>query len=428
LLNSYDGKLTEQQARQIYETDEPEIILLTGGVDYGGDTETQIHNARLLAEQAKYGTYTQYGVPVIYAGNQDCRAEIERIFQDNGVDIRLTENVMPEVNEFQIEVVNEVIRELFQTVIIRGKGFDVVEEYMSEKFIPTPRAAFRGINLLAKGFGNQPGLGNIMALDIGGATTDFYSNVLDNPLYVYPGGDNTKRLKRTILKTPNTPLAYRRVEGKYGLSYNAENIKELPRFQRGSMVRDLNHFLTDKFPQVELDPADQFTPFVSQTSWGLVIDLDGYLSWVSAHPLDMPRTRLENGARSFLAREIMAIATKNNLGYVEETETYFMQYGVNFFNQPVTTLLIGGTIYHKMKSGDPDLREDLKLIGQGARYNPEQSGILRPDGPVLLDASYLVSILGGMYGRIDPERALRVMRRELVPLDVAEPEKVLAPA
>ncbi|MBE7469652.1 MAG: glutamate mutase L [Anaerolineales bacterium] len=427
LLDSYAGKLTPDQARRIYEVDQPEIILLSGGVDNGGDTETQLHNARLLAEHAQYAGYTKYGVPVIYAGNQDCRAEVERIFRDNNVDIRLTENVMPEVNTFRIEVVNEVIRELFQTVIIRGKGFDVVEGYMSEKFIPTPRAAFRGINLLARGYGDQPGLGSIMALDIGGATTDFYSNVLDNPLYVYPGDDRTKRLKRTILKTPNTPLAYRRVEGKYGLSYNAENVKEIPRFQNGNMARDLNHFLSEKFFNVSLDPADPFSEFVSPTSWGLTVDLDGYLNWVSAHPLDMPVTRLENAARSFLAKEIMAITTKRNAGYVEETETYFMQYGVNFFNQPVTTLLIGGTIYHKMKSGDRELLKDLSLITQGALYNPRESGVLRPNGRVLLDASYLVSILGGLYGRIDPKRALRVMQRELVALDMVEKPAILAP-
>lgn len=428
LLNSYDSKLTPEQARYIYEVDQPEIILLTGGANYGGDTETQIHNARLLAEHAKYATYTKYGVPVIYAGNQDCREQVERIFKDNNVDIRITENVMPEVNEFRIEVVNEVIRELFQTVIIRGKGFDVVEEYMSDKFIPTPRAAFRGINLLAKGFGNEPGLGNIMALDIGGATTDFYSNVLDNPLYVYPGDDNAKRLKRTILKTPNTPLAYRRVEGKYGLSYNAENIKELPRFKRGSLARDLNHYLSDNFANVAIDPNDQFSQFVSKTSWGLMVDVDGYLSWVSANPLQMPLTRLENATRSYLAKEIMAIATKRNLGFVEETETYFMQYGVNFFNQPVTTLLIGGTIYHKMKSNNQDLMNDLHLIAQGAQYTPKEPNVLRPTGPVLLDASYLVSILGGLYGRIAPEQAMRVMRRELVPLKPVAEESVMVPA
>jgi hypothetical protein len=69
-----------------------------------------------------------------------------------------------------------------------------------------------------------------------------------------------------------------------------------------------------------------------------------------------------------------------------------------------------------MKSGDADLRPDLSLIAQGAQYDPQEPDVLRPRGPVLLDASYLVSILGGMYGRIDPERALRVMHRELVPL------------
>jgi hypothetical protein len=47
---------------------------------------------------------------------------------------------------------------------------------------------------------------------------------------------------------------------------------------------------------------------------------------------------------------------------------------------------------------------------------------------VLLDASYLVSILGGLYGRIDPERALRVMRRRLVPLPAATAAAVTAPA
>jgi uncharacterized protein (TIGR01319 family) len=428
LLNSYDGKLTPEQARHIYEEDQPEIILLTGGVDYGGDAETQVHNARMLAEQAKYATHTTYGVPLIFAGNRDCRSEVERIFKDNGVDIQLTENVMPEVNTFQIEVVNEAIRELFQTVIIRGKGFDVVEEYMSDKFIPTPRAAFRGINLLAKGYGDQPGLGNVIALDIGGATTDFYSNVLDNPLYIYQGDDNAKRLKRSILKTPNTPLAYRRVEGKYGLSYNAENVKEHPRFQSGDMAHDLNNYLVNNFADVMLEPADPFSQFVAQTNRRLSVDLDNYLIWVSAHPLTVPRTRLENAVRSFLAREIISIATKRNLGYVQETETYFMQYGVNFLNQPVTTLLIGGTIYHKMKCGDRDLQRDLHFIAQGARYNPKEPAVLRPNGPVLLDAQYLVAILGGLYGHIDPERALRVMHRELVPLDVVETSAVLVPA
>ncbi len=424
LLASYHGKLAREQARGIYTNDQPEIILIAGGTDEGGDTETQLNNARLLAENAKYSTYTRYGVPVIYAGNQDIREQIENIFRMNNVDIRVTDNVMPEVNRFRIEVVNETIRELFQTVIIRAKGFDVVEEYMDARFIPTPRAAFRGINLLAHGHGNEEGLGNILALDIGGATTDFFSNVSDNPLYMYEGPDNTKRVKRSILKTPNTPLAYRRVEGKYGLAYNAENLKELDRFQSGAMQRELSDFLAHRFPK-DLHPSqDQFGQFLFGRNSHTEVDLDRYLSWMTSNPHVVPESAVENAARSWLAREILATATRKHAGYVDETETYFLQHGVNFLNQPVTVVIIGGTVYHKFQEKADGYLDDLVLIAQGVLYSPDEPHILRPNGPVLLDAQYLVSILGGLYGRVDPEKALRVMKRELVRLQMPERREV----
>ena len=287
---------------------------------------------------------------------------------------------------------------------------------MSAPFIPTPRAAFRGINLLAKGYGNEPGLGNIMALDIGGATTDFYSNVTENPLYAYRGSDPVRKVKRTILKTPNTPLAYRRVEGKYGLAYDAENVKELNRFQTGAMKRDLEVFLLQEYPDFHPD-EDDFGSFVERRGDRLGFDLDRYLSYLTANPHALPSSAEENAVRSFLAKEIMAATTGRNLGYVKETDTYFLQYGVNFFNQPCSTLLIGGTIYHKCKE-DGDFCRDLKLIAAGTQYDERQSWILRPHGEVLLDANYMVSIVGGLYGRVDPERALRMLKRSLVHLEV----------
>lgn len=428
LVGSYDGRLSPEQARAVFEHDQPEIVLIAGGADAGGDSATQLHNARLLAENARFATYSDYGVPFIYAGNQDIRGEVERIFQANQIDFRIAPNVMPEINEFHIETVNEAIRELFQTVIIRGKGFDVVEEYMDAPFIPTPRACFRGIQLLAHGYGSEEGLGNILALDIGGATTDFYSMVRENPLYLYPGDDRKKKVKRTILKTPNVPLAYRRVEGKYGLSYNAENLKELRQFINGALRARLSDFLAQRFPHYR-PGADQLGQF---TYWDerLEVNLDRYLSWISANPHSNAVGPVENAARSYLAREIMAVATAKHVGHVDETDTYFLQYGVNFYNQPTTVLLIGGTIYHKCRDKEPGYLDDLALIASGVQFNPEEPHILRPGGDVLLDASYLVSILGGLYGRLEPERALRVMKRELRPLGVASPltDKQLQPA
>ena len=418
LINGYCGMLTYQQGKRIYEEDEPEIILLAGGTDEGGDIKTQIHNARVLAETAKYVKHTKYGVPVIYAGNQDIVDDIVSILKEQGIDICVVGNIMPEVNTFEIETVNETIRELFQTVVIRGKGFDVAEEYMSAKFIPTPRAAFLGVNLLARGYGKEKGAGSIVALDVGGATTDFYSNVPGNPLYTYPWDDFQKRQKRTILKTPNVPLAYRRVEGKYGLAYNAENLKELKRYQNGSIQQELNKLFNQNFPDCCISANDPFSQFLIKQDTQWQTNLDDYLQWIHSNPHRLPLTREESWVRAFLTKEVMRVTTLNNVGYVRETDVYFLQYGVNFLDQNTSLLLIGGAIYGRVRDNKPWQFEDLRLIASGALFNAEEYTNMRPNGKLFLDAHYIVSTVGGLYGRLDPERAVRILKKHLMPLKV----------
>ena len=417
LLNSYHGKLSKEDAKNIYLNDQPEIILLTGGVNDGGDTEVVLHNAKLLAETAKLATYAKYGIPIIYSGNEDAKEEIAGIFQKHHIDIKITENLMPEVNNYNIEVVNEAIRELFQTVVIRGKGFDVVEEYMSAKFIPTPRAAFLGINLLARGYGKEDGIGNIVALDIGGCTTDYFANVRSNPLYLYPWEDAKKKAKRTILKTPNYPLAYRRVEGKYGLAYNARNLMDLERYKSGNMKKALDKQFNEKYPDFKGDykNCDRYLEF-NNGKWK--VKLEEYLKWISDHPHIQPETEEENFVRSFLASETLKIATANNVGHVKETDVYFLQEGVNFFTEDCTLVLIGGTIYHKCKAGKGYHMENIKTIAKGALFNPKEYTVLRSNSKVLLDASYILSTVGGLYGRLDPEKAIKILKKNFKHLEV----------
>src|SRR3990172_6311278 len=101
-------------------------------------------------------------------------------------------------------------------------------------------------------------------------------------------------------------------------------------------------------------------------SGAMKIDLDGYLSWISSHPHKTPENMLENAANAFLAKEIMAAATGKHVGYVKETETYFLQHGGSFFNQDVTMLLIGGSIYQACRDRGPGYQDDLALIASRA--------------------------------------------------------------
>jgi len=48
--------------------------------------------------------------------------------------------------------------------------------------------------------------------------------------------------------------------------------------------------------------------------------------------------------------------------------------------------------------------------------------VLRPNGQVLLDADYVLSTVGGLYGRVDPERAVRMLKKYLMPLEVERVE------
>ena len=50
--------------------------------------------------------------------------------------------------------------------------------------MPTPSAMMEAMELLAEGWEDHPGLGELVAVDLGGATTDVYSIAEGNPVNV----------------------------------------------------------------------------------------------------------------------------------------------------------------------------------------------------------------------------------------------------
>ena len=57
-----------------------------------------------------------------------------------------------------------------------------------------------------------------------------------------------------------------------------------------------------------------------------------------------------------------------------------------------------------------------------ATNKEDEYTVLRPNGQVLLDADYVLSTVGGLYGRVDPERAVRMLKKYLMPLEVERVE------
>jgi len=187
----YSYQLTAQEIAEI-EALRPDIVLLAGGTD-GGEAKTLAHNARLLAG-------SRLRAPVVVAGNKSVGEQAVDVLRQQHIDARLTENVMPRLNTLNVEPAQAAIRRVFLERIVEAKGLGRAQEMLGTVAMPTPAAVLAGAKLLADGDQQEPGWGELMVVDVGGATTDVHSIAEGNPTRgdVFYRGLPEPRLKRTV--------------------------------------------------------------------------------------------------------------------------------------------------------------------------------------------------------------------------------------
>lgn len=192
---------------QAYDLDQikkinPNIILLAGGVDYG-ERNTAIANAKKIAELG-------LNVPIVYAGNVACRDEVVGIIQARNQRVIAVENVYPRIDELNIEPTRGVIQQVFEEHIVHAPGMERIREMVHGAIMPTPGAVMQAAQVLYRA------IGDVVVLDVGGATTDVHS--------VTPGSDEMVR----FMVSPE-PLAKRTVEGDLGVYVNVRHVADLLR-------------------------------------------------------------------------------------------------------------------------------------------------------------------------------------------------------
>lgn len=193
------GKLRRTDLAKIKEI-QPNLILIAGGVDYG-ERDTAIDNAEKIRS---LGLRT----PIIYAGNVENQEEMELIFdEESGQKLYNVENVYPKIDDMNVEPCRKVIQDAFEDHITNAPGMEHVRDMVNGPIVPTPGAVMQCTKLL------NDCLGEVMVIDVGGATTDVHS--------VCRESDNVAR----ILTAPE-PLAKRTVEGDLGVYVNRMKVIE----------------------------------------------------------------------------------------------------------------------------------------------------------------------------------------------------------
>ncbi|MFA5635464.1 MAG: glutamate mutase L, partial [Anaerovoracaceae bacterium] len=190
------GRLRRTDLQKIKDI-HPNLIMIAGGVDYG-ERDTAIYNGEMIRS-------LDLSIPVIYAGNIENQEEMRLIFEGAKAPLYIVENVYPKIDELNVEPARKVIQDAFEDHIVQAPGMEHIRDMISGPIIPTPGAVMESAKLLYEH------LGDLVVLDVGGATTDLHS--------VTEGSEEISR----ILVSPE-PKAKRTVEGDLGVYINMRNI------------------------------------------------------------------------------------------------------------------------------------------------------------------------------------------------------------
>jgi uncharacterized protein (TIGR01319 family) len=203
------GRLRDADLRRVDEV-APSLILLAGGVE-GGDTDTVLFNA---AQLAKLGSRPI----VVYAGNSLVADEARELLERAGFRVRVTANVYPGIDELDIVPARAVIHDAFEEHITHAPGMERIGEFVSGRILPTPGAVLIAAELLAEA------VGDLVVVDVGGATTDVHSVTSGSP-------------EMSAIATEPEPNSKRTVEGDLGVFVSARHVAALlPEAERPAIL------------------------------------------------------------------------------------------------------------------------------------------------------------------------------------------------
>ncbi len=194
------GGLDEESLRELHDA-APDVVLLVGGTD-GGNVAVPLASARALAG---------WPGPVVVACNREARAEVAGVLAAAGTPCVTADNVVPRIGELQPESARAAVREVFLRHVIGGKHLSADHDFLSVVRGATPDVVLRAVELLADGHAAQPGVGELVVVDVGGATTDVYS-------VVEPSGEDEHAVGH--------PRVLRTVQGDLGVRSSAPGTVE----------------------------------------------------------------------------------------------------------------------------------------------------------------------------------------------------------
>jgi hypothetical protein len=326
------GRLRDADLVRIEEAD-PSLILLAGGVE-GGDSDTVLHNAGRLTELSVRPI-------VVYGGNSAVCAEARTVLERAGFRVRVTANVYPGIDELDIVPARAVIHDAFEEHIVHAPGMESIGELLTGRILPTPGAVLIAAELLAAA------VGDLVVVDVGGATTDVHSVTDGSP-------------EISAMSTEPQPHSKRTVEGDLGTFVSARHVAELI---------DAAHRPGSLPPAIPASP-EELAVAASLARTATVVGVERHAGCLAYHYTPKGRRTVAKG------RDLTACR-----------------------------LVIGtGGALTRLPGGEAMLQETLAQVGGGDRLLPPAEAVCA------LDRDYVFACCGALASTFPPDRVVALMR------------------
>lgn len=357
VFKTYSYELTRADLEEIDEA-RPDIVLLCGGTD-GGNKEVIIHNAEVLSK-------SRLSFPIVYAGNRNAADQCAEILKEK--QLVICPNVMPRLGITDSEPVQKAIREIFLNQIVKAKGLSKAQDLVGGILMPTPSAMLTAMKLLAMGTEREDGIGDLVAVDLGGATTDVYSMCKGYPTN-----------PMTTLRGLKEEFAKRTVEGDIGMRYSIHGILEASSLYEIATLAGLSEEVV----------AQKIEHLAENTE-------------------ELPQTQEDQDLDRALASIAVRTAVSRHAGRIEE---YYTPMGLSY----IQTGKDLGSVETIIETGGALVRTgNAQEIGQFALYSKEDPMSLRPKkAKILTDRKYILAAMG-LLSTEYPEVALHIMKKELI--------------
>jgi uncharacterized protein (TIGR01319 family) len=362
---SYGFEIGEEIVQEI-EDAKCDIVFLCGGTD-GGDKKVIVHNARMLAK-------SNIDAPILVAGNRVVSDKVRHILEKEHKSVYVTKNVLPNIETVEVEPAQKLIRDIFIAHITKAKGLDRAHDFIGVPIIPTPKATLQAATLLANGIKDEAGIGSLLVVEVGGATTNIHSVV-----------DALPATPQTIMRGLPESKVKRTVEGDLGIRYNAQTIYDL--------------IGADTF----LSRLRVLVPSMD----GQKCDVGEQIRYLTRNVGHVPTTEIGLKGDIILAESAASIAVQRHAGTLRQEFSVvgeiMVQHGKNLLE---TENLIGtGGIF---KYG---LHPEIVL--RSALFNGETPWSLKPKAPkAYIDRDYMLYGIG-LLAEDFPAKALRIAKKYL---------------